>query len=87
MTALAIVSGLQAWALVGAFGALCLWAFKVARSYKQICEEDEERARRREAAEVVPAFDFKVSRRPVASTRSGRAGVHPADRVIHGGKP
>ena len=76
---LANVTGLSAWVLVGAFAGLCLWAVT---DYRRICKKDAERLE--PFAEVVPAFDFHLARRPVASTRSGRA-VQPADRLIHGG--
>lgn len=82
----ATVTGLDLWILVGFFVGLCaayLWA---ARSYRQILKEDAERTREREASQVAPAFDFHIARRPVASTRRGRA-VRPADRVSHGGTP
>lgn len=69
---LATVTGLSAWVLVGVFVALCGWAVWAARSYRHICEEDVERTRQRAAAQVVPAFDFHLARRPVASTKSPR---------------
>ncbi len=83
---LATVTGLSAWILVGFFVGLCAAYIWAARSYRHICEEDVERTREREATQVVPAFDFHLARRPVASTRSGRA-VQPADRASHGRNP
>jgi hypothetical protein len=52
--------------------------------YHRICAEDTKRTREREATQVVPAFGFHIARRPVASTRSGRAAV-TAGRPTHGG--
>lgn len=69
---LATVTGLSAWILVAAFVGLCGWAIWAARSYRHICEEDTERTRRREAAQIIPAFDFHLARRPLASTKSPR---------------
>jgi len=83
---LATITSTEAWVLVGAAVALCVWAFWAGRKYRHICKEDSERTREREAAQVIPAFDFHIARRPVASTRSGRA-VQPADRVSHGRNP
>lgn len=83
----ATVTGLQAWVLVVAALALCGWALWTARrNYLRICAEDAERTRQREATQAVPAFDFHIARRPVASTRSGRA-VQPADRASHRRNP
>ncbi len=78
---LATVTGLTAWVLVAAFAGLCLWAIT---DYRRICKRDAERPE--PPVEVVPAFDFKLARRPRASTTSARDGGS-SGRLIHGGKP
>lgn len=67
---LATVTGLAAWIVVGAIAGLCLLGI---RDYHRICAEDERRTRERESRpEIVPAFDFHIVRRPVASTKCPR---------------
>jgi hypothetical protein len=83
---LATITSTEAWFLVGAMVALCVWAFWAGRKYRQICEEDTERTREREAAQVVPAFDFHLARRPVASTKSPRV-VRATEGTSHGRNP
>ncbi len=63
----ATVSGLSAWILVATFAGLCLWALL---TYRAICKRDAERPE--PPVEILPAFDFKLARRPVASTKSPR---------------
>lgn len=69
---LATVTGPTAWIIAGAGVLLCALFVWASIDYQRICAEDAERTRERESAEVVPAFDFPLARRPVASTKCPR---------------